>query len=78
MSESTCRTGKGEGCVVSDSRKFEVGQVWQTSRGMLWHVKEVLLTGQAVVRLGGEGRKAFQNSPPPMWRLREDLRNRTL
>ena len=54
---------------MSDERKFEVGQIWQTSHGMLWHVTEVMETGQAVVRLGGDRRKAFQNAPPRMWKL---------
>jgi hypothetical protein len=48
---------------------FSVGQVWRTSRGHLWHVVEITPAGQAVLRLGGYGRKQFQTTPPRMWSL---------
>ena len=47
--------------------RFEVGQIWKTSRGHLWHVVEIRNTGQSVLRLGGYGRKQFRTIPPSMW-----------
>lgn len=47
--------------------RFEVGQIWKTSRGHLWHVVEIMNTGQSVLRLGGYGRKQFRTNPPRMW-----------
>jgi hypothetical protein len=49
--------------------RFSVGQVWQTSRGHLWHVVKIAPTGQAALRLGMYGRKKFLSTPPRMWRL---------
>jgi hypothetical protein len=49
--------------------RFSVGQVWQTSRGHLWHVVEITLAGQAVLRLGGYGRRRYQTVPPCKWIL---------
>ena len=49
--------------------RFSIGQIWQTSRGHLWHVVEITPAGQAVLRLGGYGRKQFQTTPPRKWIL---------
>ena len=52
--------------------EFSVGQVWQTSRGCLWHVKDVLPSGEAMLRLGGYGRKQFKSVQPCKWILQSN------
>lgn len=50
--------------------EFEIGQVWETSRGFLWHVVEKTPASQFVLRLGKYGRKQYQSQPPAAWKLR--------
>jgi len=64
---STKAKRKPSAVVVEPVVRFEVGQIWQTSRGHLWHVVEIRNTGQSVLRLGGYGRKQFRTIPPSMW-----------
>ena len=54
---------------MNKERKFELGQVWQTSSGTLWHVEKIHPTGQTSLRLGGCGRRAYQDKPPRLWKL---------
>lgn len=70
MNEQTTKNG-GTSDNLNSLVSFEVGQVWQTSRGCLWHVTSILATGQAVLTLGGYGRSQFQQEPPRLWRMIE-------
>lgn len=54
---------------MNDLVRWSVGQVWQTSRGYLWHVVEITPAGQAVLRRGRYGRKQLQTTVPRMWSL---------
>ena len=42
---------------------FHVGQVWETSRGSLYRVIEVRRGGQAVLRLGSDGKGRIVRRP---------------
>lgn len=60
---------------VHDDAQFSLGQVWQTSRGHLWHVVEITPAGQAVLRQKGLSRRQYQRTPPRMWKLYQPNNN---
>lgn len=50
-------------------RRWVVGQVWQTSRGFLWHVMRVEHNGEAQLLCGR--RQQFRRMVPSQWTLYE-------